>query len=79
MFKLSAHSNSAKVCYRCPAEGNCKSHTNEEDNLGKGVGLSASAVVQVPFIGGTGNHEEEQEADGSIFKAVQARWPVRYP
>ncbi len=31
---------------------------------------------QVPFIGSTGNHEEEQEADGSIFKSVQARWPV---
>ena len=22
------------------------------------------------------NHEEEQEADGTIFKSVQARWPV---
>ncbi|BDA44108.1 Purple acid phosphatase 15 [Coccomyxa sp. Obi] len=33
-------------------------------------------VGQVPFIGSTGNHEEEQEADGSIFKAVQARWPT---
>ena len=25
------------------------------------------------------NHEIEQEADGSTFKAVQARWPVRVP
>ena len=22
------------------------------------------------------NHEEEQEADGTMFKSVQARWPV---
>jgi hypothetical protein len=35
-----------------------------------------TVVMQVPMIGGTGNHEEEQEADGSIFKSVQARWPV---
>ncbi|CAL5218603.1 g300 [Coccomyxa viridis] len=35
-------------------------------------------VGQVPMVGGTGNHEEEQEADGTIFKAVQARWPTPY-
>ncbi|CAK0783284.1 hypothetical protein CVIRNUC_006483 [Coccomyxa viridis] len=33
-------------------------------------------VGKVPMIGSTGNHEEEQEADGTIFKAVQARWPT---
>ncbi|KAK9915866.1 hypothetical protein WJX75_005427 [Coccomyxa subellipsoidea] len=33
-------------------------------------------VGQVPFVGSTGNHEEEQEADGSTFKSVQARWPT---
>ncbi len=38
--------------------------------------LMACVRLQVPMIGGTGNHEEEQEADGSIFKSVQARWPV---
>jgi len=24
------------------------------------------------------NHEEEQESDGTLFKAVQARWPVSH-
>ncbi|CAK0736397.1 hypothetical protein CVIRNUC_000740 [Coccomyxa viridis] len=35
-------------------------------------------VGQVPMVGGTGNHEEEQEADGTMFKSVQARWPTPY-
>jgi hypothetical protein len=46
-------------------------HTGDEHGM-----LMACVRLQVPMIGGTGNHEEEQEADGSIFKSVQARWPV---
>ncbi|EIE25875.1 Metallo-dependent phosphatase [Coccomyxa subellipsoidea C-169] len=37
---------------------------------------NAGTYQPVPFIGSTGNHEEEQEADGSIFKSAQARWPT---
>lgn len=37
----------------------------------------AMARAQWPMNGGTGNHEEEQQADGSAFRSVRARWPVR--
>ncbi len=34
-------------------------------------------AAQWPMNGGTGNHEEEQQADGSAFRSLRARWPVR--
>ena len=36
------------------------------------------AVVKVPMLACTGNHEIEAESDGknSMFKSVQARWKV---
>ncbi|KAK9826440.1 hypothetical protein WJX81_005915 [Elliptochloris bilobata] len=33
-------------------------------------------VSKWPLNGGTGNHEEEQQADGSAFRSVRARWPT---
>jgi len=35
------------------------------------------SAAQWPMNGGTGNHEEEQQADGSAFRSLRARWPAR--
>lgn len=47
-----------------------------------GVGktcLQQPRAAQWPMNGGTGNHEEEQQADGTAFASVRARWQVRHP
>ena len=49
------------------------------DVCGSCLVISAVAHAQWPMNGGTGNHEEEQQADGSAFCSVRARWPARPP